>query len=333
MNVLVLPTNRPESALAFLDAWRPWPWDALVIVEDAPEPLLPAQDGRVVQCCWRDIDGTLADPGIISRRDSGIRAYGFWRAWAMGADYIFTLDDDCFPTGSDYVGQHLANFEATPMWCTSLRGLRVRGLPYENVGVTASVQVSMGLWIGHPDIDAVQSLANPGQRLDTVLDRGRSSWLMPSAQYFPLCGMNLAFSRAAACLMYFPPMGEGSPYGRFDDIWAGLVVQRICRHLHWSIACGHPVVDHQRASDPFANLVKEAPGIRANERMWEIVDAIELRGQDALTCMGEVGEALSRFRTDDYVARWGRGILEWCKLFASAETPVALTGAATSGHA
>jgi len=76
-------------------------------------------------------------------------------------------------------------------------------------------------------------------------------------------------------------------------------------------------VEHRRASDPFVNLVKEAPGIRANESMWEMVDAVELRGRDPLTCMREMGAALGGHETGGaYVQRWGRAILGWCKLFS-----------------
>ena len=97
---------------------------------------------------------------------------------------------------------------------------------------------------------------------------------------------------------------------------AGLVVQRICRHLRYGIVCGQPVIEHRKASDPFTNLVKEAPGIRANENMWEIVDAVELRGSDPLTCMREMGAALGgNPEGDEYVRRWGSAVLEWCKLF------------------
>lgn len=320
MNVLVIPTNRPDCVGKFLDAWRPWPWDKILIVEDAPEVSGTGNDERIVRYGWHDIDASLSEPGIISRRDSAIRAYGFWRAWAMGADYIFTLDDDCFPVNGEYVRQHMQNLEATPVWHSTVPHLRVRGLPYANTGMLRNIYVSMGLWVGHPDLDAIQLLVQAGRGGDPVLDRGLASRVMPSEQYFPLCGMNLAFRREVACLMYFPPMGADSPYARFDDIWAGLVLQRICRHLRYGIVCGQPLVEHRRASDPFANLVKEAPGIRANENMWEIVDAVELRGCDPLTCMREVGAALSDHETDaEYIRRWGRAILEWCKLFDPGE--------------
>jgi len=78
-------------------------------------------------------------------------------------------------------------------------------------------------------------------------------------------------------------------------------------------------VEHRRASDPFTNLIKEAPGIRTNENMWEIIDAVDLLGSDPLTCMRKMGAALGGHRSEDeYVRRWGCAILEWCKLFDTA---------------
>ena len=309
---------------AFLDAWQPWPWDRVIIVEDGPSLETVVDDPRVTHVCWQDIDRTLASPSIISRRDSAIRAYGFWLAWTMGATTIFTLDDDCYPVDLEHAAGHLRNLRETPRWCSTVRHMRVRGLPYENGGAMTNVAVSLGLWVGHPDVDAVQSLAHPGRSLDTIMDRGLASWVMPADQYFPMCGMNLAFRRDVACLMYFPPMGQGSPFSRFDDIWAGLVVQRICRHLRLAIVCGHPVVEHRRASNPFTNLVKEAPGIRTNEGVWEVIDAVALSGTTPLACMRELGAALEAHASgDDYVVRWGRAVLDWCALFENDPQPPA----------
>jgi hypothetical protein len=326
MNTLVVPTNRPERVHEFLEAWSPWPWDEILIVEDAPTVSASLRharwngDGssgkaRVITFSWEEIDASLRNGWIISRCDSAIRCYGFWRAWALGADCIFTLDDDCYPADEEYVRKHIQNLEATAKWQSTVPWMRVRGLPYANFGTLRNVYVSVGLWRGHPDLDSIQSLAH-GCNGDRVLERNLSSRVMPGEQYFPMSGMNLAFRREVACLMYFPPMGANSPYARFDDIWAGLVVQRICRHLRYAIVCGQPVVEHRRASDPFDNLVKEAPGIRANEHMWEIIDAIPLRGGMPLDCMREMGAGLQEHsREDPYLARWGRGILEWCRLF------------------
>lgn len=325
MNALVVPTNSADRLEEFLEAWAPWPWDRIVIVQDAPEvdvrvpeALEASAADRLEAFCWADIDAMLRSPSIISRQDSAIRSFGFWRAWETGAEIIFTLDDDCFPAGDDFVGLHRDNLYRTPAWQSSVPGMRVRGLPYHNAGVLRNVHVSMGLWRGCPDIDSVMTLAG-GQSAVSVT--GTGTRVMPAAQYFPLSGMNLAFRREVACLMYFPPMGRGQPYGRFDDIWCGIVVQRIFRHLGYSIVCGQPLIDHRRASNPFTNLVKEAPGIVANEHVWETIDAVELNGGDPRSCMEEMGTALGA-NDDEYVARWGQAITAWCALFDVARDPL-----------
>ena len=325
MKVLVVPTNRPESLPEFLDAWSPWPWDRIIVIVDAPQLSTNlagvwCDDERLDAHSWADIDATLADPSIISRGDSAIRSFGFWQAWSLGADVIFTLDDDCYPPDglapAAFVEAHLANLYATPAWQSTIPSLRVRGLPYRNLGTLGGVALSVGLWVGNPDIDAVQTLAigaRAGDYADSIATR-----VMPSSQYFPMSGMNLAFGRDITCLMYFAPMGMEQPYRRFDDIWCGLVVQRICAHLGLPVVCGHPVVDHRRASDPFANLVKEAAGIGTNERLWQVIDATELTRSSPLECMREMGEQLCAV-DDGYVRRWGRAILGWCSLFGAEE--------------
>ena len=305
-----------------LRPWDPWPWDRILVIEDGPEVSLNLPAGRWSAggaagqiCGWTEIAGP-PPRGVYSLGEGGMPAFRFWKACQQGASCTFTLDDDCHPAGDDVVAGHLRNLHETPTWQSSVPGLRVRGLPYRNLGGPLPVDVSVGLWLGSPDLDAVQTLAHDLPEVAGNLVSSVGSRVMPSEQYFPMSGMNLAVRREATCLMYYPPMGLNSPYGRFDDIWCGLVVQRICRHLRRSIVCGRPLVEHRRASDPFANLVKEATGIGANERMWEVIDAVELRGDTPAGCMRDLGAGLvTRANGDEYVERWGRAILAWCELF------------------
>lgn len=324
-----MPTARPDNLVDFFRVWRPWPWDVAIVIEDGPEitldraQLQELADGREIGVySWKEIETELTEAWIISRRDSAIRAFGFWKAWQQGAETIFTLDDDCYPSGDNFLHGHLDNLERTPRWESTVSGLRVRGLPYRNLGLLDNVRLSVGLWSGNPDLDAVQTLAKGTNASDDALVTRARTRVLPADQYFPISGMNLAVKRDVACLMYYPPMGVDSPYRRFDDIWCGLVVQRVFRHLGLRIVCGRPLVNHQRASDPFVNLVKESAGIGRNEHIWTAVDEVELSASTPLACMREVGVALeTRGEADDeYLHRWGRAIQEWCKLFQEPDT-------------
>ena len=121
MNTLVIPTARPQLLLEFLRCWRPWPWDAVIVIEDAPELTLDLAaaealaDGRPIEAySWTEIERDLSAPWIISKRDSAIRGFGFWKAWQRGARVIVTLDDDCYPAGDGFLDAHLRQSRPNP---------------------------------------------------------------------------------------------------------------------------------------------------------------------------------------------------------------------------
>jgi reversibly glycosylated polypeptide/UDP-arabinopyranose mutase len=313
---VIVPTNRPDSFRAWLDAWRGRLGDAaLIVVEDAPERTPGLVPAGAVHVSHREIDADLgAGSWIISRRDSACRCYGLLLAHRLGVELAVTVDDDCFPVpGHDLVAGHRAALTAGPRWTSSVPGVRVRGLPYTAAGLGSApgAAISVGLWRGVPDLDAPTTLAR-GCPADFAPPPG--SWRAPTNQIIPICGMNLAFRREALPLGYFPLMGEGQPYRRFDDIWMGVVAQRICAHLGWPISVGEPHVRHLRASDPMANLVKEAPGIAANESFWRAVDAVDLAEATPAACMAEMGAGLAG-HADPYLARLGRALGLWAGHF------------------
>ena len=95
---IVIPTIRN---LDFLESWRDEFKDCIgIIVEDhhSKEIMTPQKYfEKVFNYSWEDIDKELGeDSWIISRKNSGIRCYGFLKAWQMGAEVIITLDDDCY---------------------------------------------------------------------------------------------------------------------------------------------------------------------------------------------------------------------------------------------
>jgi len=299
---LVIPTIRDEhngEFEKFAKSWKGAGWDKVVVVVDKPQTEL--SDEKVcdlmrvnrAEVFTHTYMKSLLGENVFktfSRKDSGIRSFGFWRAWKENFEVIFTLDDDCRPCPQthpcNFVAEHcriltkgLNKFES------SIPRTRIRGLPYvEGLNPKIDVHLSVGLWEGVPDYDAISQLYDPSLRLKLPEDR-----ILPSCQYFPLCGMNMAFTHEFTPLMYFPLMGEDWPFARFDDIWAGIIAQKIAHHLNFNIHMGRPFVYHSRASNPFTNLKKEAPGVEVNEVFWKAIDEIDLTGRSSrIECIWEI---------------------------------------------
>lgn len=358
---LVVPTNRPDRFARFLKEWGgKGGWGHLVVVEDAPERsqdildaihkapgdrhYFPGRDypEEVSHYSHREIAAALgADAHIISKGSSACRSFGFLKAWWEGADYVLTLDDDCYPNAAYGPAHNICDAHATFMhtqsrWASTLGddplGLRPRGLPRDTGAGPASV-MNVGLWAGVPDLSAHDQLE--WQKSNSEYSPPTRSWLVPQGQYVPVSGMNLFVARSAVPLCYFAPTGEGQPYHRFDDIWMGVVAKKVCDVLGWQVSVGQPFVRHERASDPHKNLIAEAPGLEENERFWKRIDSLDLGHYVSLdaddegpAAMTEVGHAL-RHHADiwnwPYAYDYGQKILTWCRLLRFGPGPTALT--------
>ena len=290
---IVVPTIREECIQKFLEAWQ-FGDVPVYVVEDNPERTfsLPP-DIHARHYSWQDIEGEMgADSWIIPRRSDCIRSYGFLKAYEDGADVIITLDDDCLPLAPSlgrakaFIADHLAELDYRPArWVTTVdnKGLFTpRGIPYQNAG-EMEIVLNMGGWRGVPDLDGPQSLA--------WLRRPYPHYEMhpwhpvPQGQYFPMCGMNLAFDTKIVPLMYFLLMGQDEagvhyPYDRFGDIWCGIIAKKILDAWGYGVSAGTPLVHHIKASNPLANLHKETPGLLVNEWLWRKIDAWELQRDD-----------------------------------------------------
>lgn len=318
MNALVLPTNRQNHLHRFLQDWQHENWQ-IIVVEDNPEKTFQVPS-HVQHYSHAEIDNELReDAWIISRKDSAIRSFGYLMAAKAGAQFIFSLDDDCLPLSCSgrhrivcYIDEHIKHLTETTRWTESVPGFRTRGIPYKNLGKHKNVVLNMGLWQGVPDFDAVQTLSN-----SPPLELPNFNRIIPRNQYFPLCGMNFCFKREIAPLMYFGLMGAGNGYHRFDDIWAGIICKKICDHLDLAISVGKPFVYHSRASNVFVNLEKEARGIGLNESFWELIDGILLTKFTPRDCMIELGKKLAKLRSQDteYTRKLGTAIEIWANLF------------------
>ena len=91
--------------------------------------------------------------------------------------------------------------------------------------------------------------------------------------------------------MYFGLMGEGQPWGRYDDMWAGWCVKVICDHLGLGVKTGKPYIWHSKARGccrPAAALGGGCPSAAAT------ADACLLQPQLAHACVLGPSGALRR---------------------------------------
>jgi len=279
---VVVPTIRPDSMDAFIRKWNSFPNSKcrLIVVEDAlakSHELVKVLNGsNAIHLSWSDIEDDLRDRSwIISRRSDAIRSYGVLYAYRLGAKMIGTLDDDCYPsveschirTIDEWASMHMMALNSSQRicWTSSIDGELPRGYPYGSIHTSVLTCVNHGLWRNVPDLDAA-----------TQLQRDRSACkeikyptkVIDRDVFFPMCSMNLAWRREMTPCMYFMLMGSVWPFDRFGDIWCGLFMKKVADHLGYRVCSGYPCIWHERASDPFVNLRKEAPGLPVHEELW-----------------------------------------------------------------
>ena len=315
---VVVPTIREDSLRQFLDVWGEEFAEAhIIVVEDNPTRTFRMTDHpRISHYAWEEIDGELGQESwIIPRRTDCIRSYGYFKAYQDRPDMIVTLDDDCYPLekgGEAFLTRHWQRLNGdggSEAWCKSAAGIATRGIPYYNLTRRWPVALNHGMWTGVPDYDAPTQLVrsrHPGEfRFENQT--------IPVGAYFPMCGMNVAFRPEVVPAFYFLLMGRDYEYDRFGDIWAGILVKKICDHLGYAVHSGEPAVSHQRASNVWANLRKEAPGLEVNESFWQAVDRVVLTKTTFGSCYAELANGLDI--EGDYWDKLRRAMGMWAGLF------------------
>lgn len=178
-----------------------------------------------------------------------------------GAEIIVTIDDDNVSLERTYFHWSLALLglaSATTIKTSSLSGwfdpgcllvpqTKHRGFPisiksepiFESV-VDAKIGVAAGLCLGDPDIDAVTRIAlNP--TIHSVSELGRAGVVVDPNTKTVFNSQNTAFIRELAPAMFMMP-----GVGRYDDIYASLICQRVMRERDLHVHFGQPFIWQQR---------------------------------------------------------------------------------------
>jgi hypothetical protein len=235
---------------------------------------VPAEHGR--WWCSRAIGWRS-----IQRRNIAIL-----EAILSGADTIITVDDDNRPLDPEAFDEDVRNsLNVITKASHAHRGVfdpgslcdpptHARGLPYTELrhtgeyarlgsGSLCEVAVVASLWMGDPDVDAVERLANA-----PVVNGITSTATISCSTYAPLNSQATSWEATYAPLMAVLP-----GVGRMDDIWSGYIAQRIMRCYDKAVHYGRPlVVQDRNEHDLVTDLERELIGYRYTSELLDRLD-------------------------------------------------------------
>ncbi|HEY9704659.1 MAG TPA: hypothetical protein V6C58_19615 [Allocoleopsis sp.] len=270
--VVVIPTNRPDKFNEWLHNWKNVLQGChLIVVYDgdtiAIDTTIMPEGFSYQVFTWNDIDNDLGkDSWIIPRRSDCVRSYGFLKALECNPLFIITLDDDTKPIGNTIEEHYTVLFgnkkqlRHNANYYNTMSTMLPRGYLHDlKSTVFDEVMLSHGVWYGTPDLDAFTQITDYKNSTNLDFNRG----IIPKNAYFSMCGMNIAFKPEVTKYLYFGLQGKNYPIDRCGDIWAGYYFSQ--NNEDYYAVTGFAPVIHDRASNPWTNLIKETNSVEMGE--------------------------------------------------------------------
>jgi hypothetical protein len=245
-----------------------------------------------------------------------------------GAEIIVSIDDDNIPLEPSY----FADFER--ILSQPFNGISVstergwfnvgellepkvyhRGFPYAHrhvdLGIRmegvvgARIGVAAGLWVGDPDVDAMERLTNQPvvHHLASTLEAGLA--VSPGC-IAPFNTQNTAFIRELA-----PLLMVHIGVGRYDDIWASYITQRVMREQGFRVHFGRPFVWQDRnPHNLWQNLRDEIYGMEIGTQFADHLEGVPIEGLSVPEALRTIHEHIARWAyVPQEVSELG---LAWC---------------------
>lgn len=171
-----------------------------------------------------------------------------------------------------------------------------RGFPFSvpalyKVGHASNAKIgaAAGMCLGDPDVDAVTRL---NSRFDVhgVSELLRSGIVVDPGTKTVFNSQNTAFIRELAPAMFMLP-----GVGRYDDIYASLICQRVMRERGLHVHFGKPFVWQQRNPHNLTkDLRQEIDGMENVERLAKYLDSLPFRSISPLYMCREIFEGFDK---------------------------------------
>lgn len=324
---VIVPSIRPEQMKLFLEQWGGLfsKHDAsLFVIEDGE----PTEEMRKLLSEEREYEVTHLlskdAPDFIPKKTDMCRSWAFYKAYhANSNEYFLTLDDDVIPWFNDPFEEYQKVFdqgaplsEYLDVGAFTTSGLQMRGFPYKD-RKKAPVAVQYGGWHNVLDYDAATQLSAPKK---TEFFKG-IVMPVPKGAAATCCIMNCAWQREYTPIMWQLPMLDGR-YNRVGDIWSGLLIKKTLDAVGAVMVInGAATVWHERASNPYNSLVKEAPSVWLNDNLWDNIDLtwLSLSKEHSMLTVYEIAALSAQGffldHDEEYGVEFGHCLEEWLKLW------------------
>jgi|TARA_B100002003_G_scaffold249726_1_gene286834 hypothetical protein len=261
---------------------------------------------------------------MIPYNSDNRRNVGYLLAVEQGAEIIISIDDDNYAlTNEDYLAAHkiVGTFQEMKAarsdngWYNICRLLETepsrtiypRGFPYykrwaDTADLTTAsgrVVINVGLWLQHPDTDAVTNLNEPVK----VTDMHSERIMLDHGVYTAINTQNTALHRDVLPAYYYILMGapiEGNKIDRYGDIWSGFFIQKVINHMNERITVGPPLTNHIRNKhNLFNDLRQELWGMILTDYLTPILESIQLTAPTYDGAYFELANKLEKAVIDD----------------------------------
>lgn len=237
---------------------------------------------------------------------------GYLEALKAGADVILTTDDDNLPMERSFFYDLESAFEEnfSGIEVRSLTGwfdsgqlltpsVRHRGLPIDlansipalNPITDVEVGVLAGLWVGDADVDATHRIAIPPQ-VHSATALAQAGVVVHPSITTVFNAQNVAFRRELTPAMFLAP-----GLGRFDDIFASLIVQKIMRVRGMQVRIGKPFTACWQDRSPQSlldDLADELYGMNNVEWFAEWLDGYQFKTTSIIDQVREIYQVLKQ---------------------------------------
>lgn len=238
-------------------------------------------------------------------------------------EMIVFVDDDTYPLSQlDFLIQHLGNLSNSEMkvchstndWVNPHPAFFGRGYPYHlrkshklhfSEEHHKNPVLNMGLWLNVPDLNALDYLYH-GSLTGQHSYWGKLSFenYVLGSSYLPLSRMNIAF-KPVIIPAFYQFTGDAYDMGRYGDVFSGLFLMKIAKHLGDCVSYGHPHCIHNKEPrDVFRDIKSECEAIKLNEKMYQVLNKIKLKGSSYADSYLNLADNLLEYKGEFHVPEY-----------------------------